>query len=109
MFFEELIEKVVKLKFFQVVFKFVVMFGKLCSWEDEVSKQFCKQVEQGLYYFVEVIVQGLQGEVFVLMIIGGNGQVSVVWIEQSSGYCLFDEVVLYVVCLLCLLLVDVLY
>jgi protein TonB len=64
------------------------------SWEAEVSKQFRKQAELGLYYPAEAIIQGLQGEVIVLMIIGENGQISAARIEQSSGHRLLDEAAL---------------
>lgn len=68
--------------------------GKPRRWEDEVSKQFRKQAEQGLYYPAEAIIQGLQGEVIVLLIIGENGQVGAARIEQSSGHRLLDDAAL---------------
>lgn len=68
--------------------------GKPRRWEDEVSKQFRKQAEQGLYYPAAAIAQGLQGEAVVLMIISEDGQVSAARIEQSSGHPLLDEAAL---------------
>lgn len=94
---EEPTEKAAKPKPLQAAPKPAAMSGKPRSWEDEVSKQFRKQAEQGLYYPAEAIAQGLQGEVLVLMIIGGNGQVSAARIEQSSGHRLLDEAALHAV------------
>lgn len=91
---EEPIEKAAKPKLLQAEAKPAATSGKPRRWEDEVSKQFRKQAEQGLYYPAEAIVQGLQGEAIVLMIISENGQISAARIEQSSGHRLLDEAAL---------------
>jgi protein TonB len=67
---------------------------RVSSWHDEVKRQIRKLDERGLFYPVEAIAQGLEGEALVLLIINETGEVSAARVEQGSGHRILDEAAL---------------
>ena len=64
------------------------------TWTDVVRHHLKKLEASGRFYPAEAIAQGLQGEVLVLLVLDGNGQVGAARIEQSSGYPILDDAAL---------------
>lgn len=64
------------------------------NWQDEVRRQFTKQLQRGDYYPLEAISRGLEGDVLVLLIIGTDGNVVAARLEQGSGHTLLDQAAL---------------
>lgn len=70
--------------------------GQPRNWQEEVGKQFRQQNERGLYYPVEAIARGLEGEVLVLLVLDEAGHAVAARVEQGSGHPLLDNAALRV-------------
>jgi len=68
--------------------------GRPRNWQEEVRRQFSKQLQRGDYYPLEAINRGLQGDVLVLLIIDTDGNVAAARLEQGSGHPLLDQAAL---------------
>lgn len=64
------------------------------QWVRQVREHLQKLDQQGQFYPRESIALGEQGEVLVLLILNGEGQVIASRVEHSSGYPRLDEAAL---------------
>jgi protein TonB len=64
------------------------------NWQEEVRRQFSKQLQRGDYYPLEAVSRGLEGDVLVLLIIDTDGNVAAARLEQGSGHPLLDQAAL---------------
>lgn len=64
------------------------------TWTQAVSQHLNKLDASGQFYPQEAIARGLEGEVLVLIIISGDGQVTAARVEQGSGHRVLDDAAL---------------
>lgn len=64
------------------------------TWQQSVAQQFQRQQAQGLFYPIEAIRAGLEGEPLVLLIIDEQGSVIAARIEESCGHPVLDAAAL---------------
>lgn len=64
------------------------------TWTQAVSQHLQKLDASGQFYPQEAIARGLEGEVLVLIVISGDGQVTAARVEQGSGHRILDDAAL---------------
>jgi protein TonB len=64
------------------------------TWEQEIRRQFRKQQSDGQFYPAQAIAQGMEGKIWVLVILDEAGEVAAARIEQGCGHRLLDEAAL---------------
>ena len=64
------------------------------TWTQAVRQHLQKLDASGQFYPQEAIARGLEGEVLVLIVISGDGQVTAARVEQGSGHRILDDAAL---------------